>query len=120
MAYSPISIPFGAMWPILFAKFSVHQRCSSGPTVTPRSEAFGVGNFYSLKVHSRVKRPSAFAPVSTNQIAPSGWVTMARGCGSILGMGYSVTSPSTVMRATRLPAASLNHRSPSLADARRV
>ena len=28
MSYSPSSVPSGAMWPILFAKFSVHQRCA--------------------------------------------------------------------------------------------
>ena len=53
------------------------------------------------------------APVSTNQMLPSGCVTMARGCGSSPGIGNSLTAPSVVMRPTRLPAASLNQSAPS-------
>ncbi|MGA8322622.1 MAG: hypothetical protein WBE48_23390 [Xanthobacteraceae bacterium] len=43
----------------------------------------------------------------------SGWVAMARGWLSWLGIGNSVTLPSVVMRPTRLPEASLNHSAPS-------
>jgi len=49
------------------------------PTVTPRSDAFGVGITNSLIAPSRSMRPSALVLVSTNQIEPSGCVTMARG-----------------------------------------
>ena len=38
---------------------------------------------------------------------------MARGWLSWLGIGNSVTLPSSVMRPMRLPAASLNHSAPS-------
>ena len=58
-------------------------------------------------------RPSALVEVSTNQIEPSGCVTIARGWLSWLGIGNSVTLPSMVMRPTRVPAASLNHSAPS-------
>ena len=58
-------------------------------------------------------RPSALVEVSTNQMLPSGWVTVARGWLSWLGIGNSVTLPSMVMRPMRLPAASLNHSAPS-------
>ena len=43
ISYSPSKVPSGAMRPILLAKFSVNHRSPSAPTVTPRSEAFGVG-----------------------------------------------------------------------------
>ena len=74
-------------------------------TVTPRAEALGVGMANSVIEPSRAMRPSALAPVSTNQMLPSGCSAIARGWLSAAGMGNSVTAPSSVMRATRQPAA---------------
>ena len=113
MSYSPSTVPSGAMRPILLAKLAVYQRSPSAPTVTPRSDAFGVGTLCSVMLPSRSMRPSALVEVSTNQIEPSGCVTIARGWLSWLGIGNSVTLPSIVMRPTREPAASLNHSAPS-------
>ena len=68
ISYSAIITPFSFIRPILLAKFSVNQRSPSAPTVTPRAEAFGVGMANSAIEPSCAMRPSALAPVSTNQM----------------------------------------------------
>src|SRR4029077_15868251 len=98
ISYSPRATPSGAMRPILLAKFAVYQRSPSAPTVTPRRDAFGVGTGCSVMRPKRSMRPSALVEVSTNQIEPSGWDTIARGWLSWLGIGNSVTLPSMVIR----------------------
>src|SRR5215813_1867564 len=91
IAYSPITLPSGAMRPILLEKFSVNQRSPSGATVTPRNEASGVFTGHSVTRPCASMRPRALALVSTNQMLPSGCTAMARG--SLFGVGilYSVT-----------------------------
>src|SRR5262249_14096133 len=113
IAYSPITLPSGAMRPILLATFSVNQRSPSGATVTPRKEAFGVFTGHSLIRPCKSMRPSALALVSTNQMLPSGCAAMARG--SLFGVGilYSLTCPSMLMRPIWPASYSLNQRSPS-------
>ena len=114
MSYSPINVPSGAMRPILLAKFSVHQRSPSGPTVTPRNEAFGVGTLKSCECAVAVE---AAERVGAGLDEPDAAVGMrdhgARLAVVASGISNSVTAPSTVMRPTRLPAASLNHSAPS-------
>ena len=70
--YSPTILPLAFIRPILLAKFSVNQSAPSGPTVTPRADASGVGMENSAIEPSRAIRPRALAPVSTNQMLPSG------------------------------------------------
>src|SRR5262249_49535962 len=79
ISYSPIITPFSFIRPILLAKFSVNQSSPPAPTVTPRAEALGVGMANSVIEPSRAMRPSALAPVSTNQMLPSGCSAIARG-----------------------------------------
>src|ERR1700731_5304933 len=100
ISYSPRTVPSGAMRPILLAKFAVYQRSPSAPTVTPRSDAFGVGTLCSVIFPLRSIRPSALVEVSTNQIEPSGWDTIARGWLSWLGMGNLGHLSSMVIRPT--------------------
>ena len=109
MSYSPITVPSGAMRPILLAAFSVNHRAPSAPTVIPRSEALGVGTGNSTIVPSRAMRPKQLPPVSANQMLPSEPHAIARGSLSRLGIGNSTTRPSSVIRPIRPPAASLNH-----------
>src|SRR5438477_272009 len=78
IVYSPMILPFGAMRPILLARFSVNQRSPSGATATPRSEAFGVLTGNSLIRPCASMRPSALPRVSTNQMLPSGCAATAR------------------------------------------
>ncbi len=79
------------------------------PDADPAQEESGVVTLCSVMAPSRSMRPSELVEVCTNQIEPSGWVVIARGWLSWLGIGNSVTTPSMVMRPTRLPAASENH-----------
>ena len=113
IAYSPMTVPSGAMRPILLEKFSVNQRSPSGATVTPRSDASGVFTGHSVTRPCASMRPSALALVSTNQMLPSGCVTMARGSQFGVGSWYSVTWPSMLMRPICPASYSLNQRSPS-------
>src|SRR6266550_3654427 len=85
MSYSPSTMPSGAMRPILLAKLAVYQRSPSNPTVTPRSDAFGVGTLCSVMLPLRSMRPSALVEVSTNQIELSGCVAIAHHDGERLG-----------------------------------
>src|SRR3984885_7938761 len=72
ISYSPRTVPSGAMQPILLAKFAVYQRSPSAPTVTPRSDAFGVGTGCSAMRPARWMRPRALDEVPTNQLLPAG------------------------------------------------
>ena len=114
MSYSPINAPSGAMWPILLAKFSVHQILPSGPTVTPRKGRVRRRKFEILEL------PVAAEPaerICAGFDKPDAAVGMrdhgARLAVMASGILNSLTAPSTVMRPTRLPAASLNHSAPS-------
>ena len=116
MSYSPSMVPSGAMRAILLAKFSVDQRSPSGPTQTPRNEAFGVGHRMLGDVAGAV---DAAERVGRGLDEPDAAIGMRDRRARLAVVARNLEFGDLALHidaADLLPAASLNHSAPSRSE----